>query len=126
MAYDIDTRTVYKFADTGVFGVLRRAELLIGHNIIGFDNRVVQKLFGIHLNDIRCHDTFVMSQVLRYKRKHKHGLKGWGEAISNSKIEYDWSGFSPEMMKYCVQDVMLNADVYFKLIEEYTLSLIHI
>ena len=24
------------------------------------------------------------------------------------------------MMKYCVQDVMLNADVYFKLIEEYT------
>ena len=48
-------------------------------------------------------------------------MKGWGEAISNSKIEYDdWSGFSPEIMKYCVQDVMLNADVYFKLIEEYT------
>ena len=56
--------------------------------------------------------------MLRYKRKHKHGLKGWGEAISNSKIEYDdWSQFSPEMMKYCVQDVMLNADVYFKLSE---------
>ena len=129
VAYDIDTRTVYKFADTGGYhgsvrdgvNLLGRAELLIGHNIIGFDNRVVQKLFGIHLNDIRCHDTFVMSQVLRYKRKHKHGLKGWGEAISNSKIEYDdWSQFSPEMMKYCVQDVMLNADVYFKLIEEYT------
>ena len=62
-----------------------------------------------------------MSQVLRYKRKHKHGLKGWGEAISNSKIEYDdWSQFSPQMMKYCVQDVKLNADVYFKLLEEYT------
>ena len=129
VAYDIDTRTVYKFADTGGYhgsvrdgvNLLSRAELLIGHNIIGFDNRVVQKLFGHVLNDIRCHDTFVMSQVLRYKRKHKHGLKGWGEAISNSKIEYDdWSGFSPEMMKYCVQDVMLNADVYFKLIEEYT------
>ena len=67
VAYDIDTRTVYKFADTGGYhgsvrdgvNLLGRAELLIGHNIIGFDNRVIQKLFGIHLNDIRCHDTFV-------------------------------------------------------------------
>ena len=61
-----------------------------------------------------------MSQVLRYKRGHRHGLKGWGEAINNSKIDYDdWSQYSKEMLRYCVQDVMLNVDVYNKLLEEY-------
>jgi len=61
-----------------------------------------------------------MSQTLRYKRSHKHGLKGWGEAISNSKIEYDdWSGYSKEMLRYCKQDVMLNVDIFMRLIDEF-------
>ena len=128
VAHNIDTGVTYKFADTGGYhgsvrdgvNLLNNARLLIGHNICGFDNPVVEKLHGHPLNDKHCHDTLVMSQVLRYKRGHRHGLKGWGEAISNSKIDFDdWSQFSPEMMKYCVQDVMLNVDVYLKLLEEY-------
>ena len=129
VAYNLDTGNVLKYSDhddslpsirDGV-SVLRNATLLVGHNIIGFDNAVIEKLYGVDLNrDVKCHDTFIMSQVLSYKRKHKHGLKGWGEHISNSKIEYDdWSGYSKEMLRYCVQDVKLNVDVYNVLIKEF-------
>ena len=128
VAHNIDSGVTYKFADTGGYhgsvsdgvNLLKNAELLVGHNIIGFDNRVVENLFGVVLNDKRCHDTFVMSQTLRYKRRHRHGLAGWGEALGNSKGDFsDWEKFSPEMMKYCVQDVMVNKDIYLHLLEEY-------
>ena len=62
-----------------------------------------------------------MSQVLRYKRTHKQGLAGWGEHLNNSKIHYDdWSGYSKEMLRYCVQDVKLNVLVYNELLKEYS------
>ena len=129
VAYSLDTGNILKYSDhdsslpdieDGI-AVLRNATLLVGHNIIGFDNAVIKKLYGVDLNGtVKCHDTFVMSQVLSYKRKHKHGLKGWGEHISNSKIDYDdWSGYSKEMLRYCVQDVNLNKDIYDVLTSEF-------
>ena len=129
IAQNLDTNQIYKFSDhdnlhgsiqDGV-NLLANADLLVGHNIIGFDNRVIDNLYGTKLNTKRIHDTFVMSQTLRYKRKHKHGLAGWGEALGNSKISYDdWSNYNKEMLKYCIQDVKVNVDVYNKLLAEYT------
>ena len=129
IAQNLDTNQIYKFSDhdnlhgsiqDGV-NLLANADLLVGHNIIGFDNRVIDNLYGTKLNTKRIHDTFVMSQTLRYKRKHKHGLAGWGEALGNSKIDYDdWSNYNKEMLKYCIQDVKVNVDVYNRLLAEYT------
>ena len=128
VAYNLDTDQMYTFSDhDNLHGsiadgvrLLENAELLIGHNIIGFDNRQIDKLYGTDLNGKRNHDTFIMSQVLRYKRKHRHGLAGWGEALGNKKIDYDdWSHYNREMLKYCKQDVLVNRDVYLKLLEEY-------
>ena len=129
IAQNLETGDVYKFSDhdnlhgsirDGV-SLLANAELLVGHNIIGFDNRVIDRLYGTELNSKRIHDTFVMSQVLRYKRKHRHGLAGWGEALGNSKGDYnDWSNYNREMLKYCIQDVKVNVEVYNKLLEEYS------
>ena len=128
IAHDINTGTTYKFSDhDNLHGsiedgvrLLENAELLIGHNIIGFDNRVIDNLYNTALNKKRCHDTFVMSQTLRYKRNHKHGLAGWGEFLGNAKIDYnDWSQYSQEMLTYCIQDVMVNVDIYNELLKEY-------
>ena len=128
VAQNLETGTVYKFSDhdDGLAAIsdgvhlLNNAELLVGHNIIGFDNRVVDDLFGTDLNSKRCHDTFVMSQTLRYKRSHRHGLAGWGEHLGNSKQSYDdWSCYTREMLRYCVQDVKVNVDVYHALLGEY-------
>ena len=128
VAHNLDTGAVYCYSDDDTLhgsirdGVqlLSNASLLVGHNIIGFDNVAIDRLYGTTLNQIKCHDTLIMSQVLRYKRQHKHGLKGWGEFISNSKIEYDdWSAYSKEMLRYCKQDVALNVDVYNRLTAEF-------
>jgi len=130
VAKNLETGTVYKFADESIryaniidgVRLLENATLLVGHNIIGFDNVQIDKLYGTKLNSKRCHDTWIMSMTLRYKRTHKHGLKGWGEHINNSKIDFDnWEEYSKEMMRYCVQDVELNAKVYDKLLEEFRL-----
>jgi len=128
VAYNIDTKVTYKFSDhDNLHGsiedgvrLLKNAELLIGHNIIGFDNRVINDLYDVDLNNNRCHDTFVMSQVLSYKRTHRHGLAGWGEHLGNSKITFnEWDKYSREMLRYCVQDVMVNVAVYNELLKEY-------
>ena len=128
VAIDLDTDKVYKFADEDIHlpgimdGIrfLQKAELIVGHNIIGFDNYWIKQLYKVDFNKIKIHDTLIMSQVLRYKRKHKHGLASWGEALNNSKISFDqWSHYSPEMMRYCVQDVKVNVDVYRHLTKEF-------
>ena len=46
---DIDTQTVDRFPPESIqegLRVLADADALIGHNIIGYDLRVLQKLFG--------------------------------------------------------------------------------
>ena len=124
VAYDLDKNTTYKFSDEDIahagildgIRFLQSADLLVGHNIISFDNYWIKQLYNIDLNKIKIHDTLIMSQVLRYKRQHRHGLGAWGQFLKNRKIEFDqWSHYSKEMMRYCVQDVHLNADVYWYL-----------
>ena len=103
VAHNTETGTTYCYSDhddslppisDGV-NLLRNATNLIGHNIIGFDHAVIKKLYDVDLFKVKSYDTLIMSQVLRYKRPHKHGLAGWGEYLNNSKIDYhDWSNYS--------------------------------
>ena len=130
VAIDLNTGTEYAFSDhdnlhgsisDGV-AFLGRADLLIGHNILGFDSRILDRLFGSELLDKHSHDTFVMSQVLSFKRPHKHGLAGWGDHLGNAKIDFhDWDNYSREMLRYCKQDVKVNVAIYNKLLEEYAI-----
>ena len=93
---------------------------MVGHNVLNFDHAVILKLYGVDFYEINTHDTFIMSQVLRYKRKHKHGLGGWGEELENRKLEFNnFDTYSREMLEYCVQDVRLNAAVYEQLTSEF-------
>ena len=128
VAYDLDKNVTYKFSDEDIahagildgIRFLQSADLLVGHNIISFDNYWIKQLYNIDLNEIKIHDTLIMSQVLRYKRQHRHGLGAWGQFLKNRKMEFDqWSHYSKEMMRYCVQDVHLNADVYWYLEKEF-------
>jgi DNA polymerase-1 len=95
---------------------LHTANELIGHNIIGYDLAVLKKLFRwTPLPTQRLIDTWILSQVNSFKRSFTryHSLKDWGVHLGNNKIEWsDWSGYSKDMLKYCIQDVALNVDVY--------------
>ena len=124
---DLDTKNVYSFTDyddkymsiSDGLNMLEKASCLIGHNIIGYDIPMIQKITGIDLFDKKIHDTWIMSQTLNYNRGHKHGLGSWGEHLGYSKFEFDdWNTYTEGMMKYCVRDVSLNARVYDILIKE--------
>ena len=124
VAINPDTGQVYKFRPGEIqngLNLLKSAECLIGHNIIGFDNLVIEKLHGIKLNEKKCYDTWIMSQVLNYRRPHKHGLAAWGAVLGYRKLDFhEFDHYSEEMMTYCVRDVKLNLEVYKHLMTEAT------
>jgi len=72
--YDND----YPSLDEGL-KFLSQATVLAGHNICGYDLPVLKQLKGwVHNSNTKIWDTWIMSQTIQYKRKHKHGLEGWG------------------------------------------------
>lgn len=128
---DIDTGRIMKYTDennnhTGNIkaglSVLQNADLLIAHNGIGFDALQILKIYGIDLYGKKIFDTWIASQVLNYRRPHKHGLAGWGEHLGYPKFEFDnFTEYSEEMVTYCKRDVQLNTVIFKKLMEELTI-----
>ena len=99
---------------------LQSADVLIGHNILGFDMPVINKLHGVDLSKKVIKDTLVMSRLFNPVRENGHSLKTWGYIVGFPKNEQpeDWDDFSDEMLKYCQQDVILNEKVYQRLLKE--------
>ena len=100
---------------------LDSADTLIGHNILGFDIPVIEKLYNINLlKNKNIKDTLVMSRLFQPVRENGHSLKTWGYRIGYPKAEQpeDWDNYTSEMLKYCKHDVILNSKVYKYLLEE--------
>ncbi len=99
--------------------LLQDAELLIAHNGIGFDALIIKKLYGVDLYEKKFFDTWIASQVLNYRRPHKHGLAGWGEHLKYPKFDFhEFDRYSETMMNYCVRDVKLNTVIFKRLMTE--------
>ena len=98
---------------------LQEADTLIGHNIIGYDIPVLEKLYGAKFN-CKIEDTLVMSRLFNPVRENGHALKAWGWRVGLLKQEQpeDFDSYTPEMLEYCIQDVKLNEAVYNYLIKE--------
>ena len=112
-ALDVDTEEQHSFGPSEGFDLLLKADKLIGHNIIGFDIPVINKLTGLNLMDKELVDTLVLSRLFNPVREGNHGLERWGYALGSPKIEFDqYDSYSVEMLKYCEQDVYLNYQVY--------------
>ena len=136
-----DNGVVYSCADqegyiTVALGLtmLEQADRLIGHNIMGYDLPVLEKLYGFKF-DGEIHDTLLMSRLVwadlkdndfRYVKKNpdypknligSHGLKAWGHRLGNYKGDFEYSAerfanWSVEMQEYCEQDCDLNLEFY--------------
>ena len=98
---------------------LQQADTLIGHNIIGYDIPVLEKLYDVKF-DCKIEDTLVMSRLFNPIRENGHALKAWGWRVGMLKQEQpeDFDSYTPEMLEYCIQDVKLNEAVYKFLIKE--------
>tara|TARA_R100001594_G_scaffold48019_1_gene80927 strand:- start:2381 stop:4114 length:1734 start_codon:yes stop_codon:yes gene_type:complete len=122
VAQDLDSNEIYRFAPHQIesgLELLKSADKLIGHNIIGFDIPSIKKLTGVDLTNKKLVDTLVLSRLFNPVREGGHSLEMWGYKLNYNKIDFeDYSCYSKEMMQYCVRDVQLNTQVYHRLVQE--------
>ena len=120
---------------------LERAECLVGHNIVGYDLPVLEKIWGWkprldqHILDTRiaCEMAFPDHRLLKMSRSsmaaqlpfelsRSHSLGAWGIRIGELKDDFgqktDWARFTPPMLDYCAQDVAVNLKLLRFLIEK--------
>ena len=97
---------------------LNKADLLIGHNIVGYDIPLIWKLYGIGLKPPTC-DTQILSYLYNPDRGG-HSVEWWAEYLGGEKkVQHeDWDNFSTDMMKRCISDVRLTEKIYYVLMQE--------
>lgn len=142
VALDIDTKEWFIFRrneeeDTVEEGVrfLEECDARIGHNIIGFDEKAIQKVFPDYDPQGELIDTLIVVRTLPvdFKRKDfdlakrggmpgkligKHSLDTWGYRVGKNKGDYSaqmkakgldpWAAWNQDMEDYCVNDVEVN------------------
>ncbi|SHH47821.1 DNA polymerase [Bradyrhizobium erythrophlei] len=114
---DIDTGIVYTFPhptqSSDFIAFASNVTLWIGHNFLGFDAPVINRLLRSDVIDLdTVTDTLVVSRMADYQMEG-HSLEAWGVRLRYPKGDFnDWNQYSPEMLAYCIQDVELNYKVY--------------
>ena len=108
-------------------GWLEVADVLVGHNIIGFDIPIIQKLYPWFNPRGTIVDTLLLSRLYhpnlldidkQHAWKHmplqlygKHSLEAYGYRLNEYKGNFgkmtDWKNWSKEMQDYCEQDVVV-------------------
>lgn len=83
--------------------------VLIGHNIVRFDLRIVSKILGVDTSKHKVYDTLPLCWYLDHDRL-KHGLESYGEDFGIPKPEItDWQSLTREEYQYrCEEDVKIN------------------
>lgn len=101
--------------------LLENADLIIGHNIQGFDIPALEMLF----KGWKCpayRDTLILSRLQRVHEMMRHSLAVWGDKLKFAKGDFgaddDWSEWSIPMQKYCERDVLLNEKVWHELMND--------
>ena len=104
---------------------LEMADLIIGHNILGYDLPLIKSIFPFFNPIGIAIDTLLLSRLYHpnlldiYKKhawKHmplqlygRHSLEAYGYRLNEYKGNFgklnDWSNWSQEMEDYCKQDV---------------------
>lgn len=97
---------------------------IVGHNIIGFDLPVLARVWGwTPAKSTDVIDSLVLSRLSNPSRDGGHSLKRLAQlAGREQKDEYATEDFdgpvTQEMIDYCIQDTIANADVFDFLLAE--------
>ena len=133
--YDEENGYLCHTAPESLITLINKADKVIGHNLIGFDGPILNRLWGTKISLRRSMDTLVMSRLARPDILGGHSLEAWGERLGKKKIDYqrvywrlsgvrkfdkkDLSHFNsphlPLMHKYCKRDVEVLVLLYHKL-----------
>ena len=98
---------------------LRGSVSVVGHNLIGYDIPVLERLWNVQIAPERIVDTLVLSRLSDPSKLGGHSLRQWGLTLGFPKGDYsDWSKLSPEMIEYCKRDVEVTEAVHMSLVRE--------
>ena len=136
VARDLDTNEEYRFEPHQTkqgLQLLKEADELWGHNIVGYDIEAIKELYPKWTTKAKLYDTLILSRLFftdlldrdfRSKPANmpgnlygRHSLEAWGHRLGVHKSEFgkqldgDWSTYSPEMLEYCAQDVIVSVQV---------------
>ena len=115
------------YSITTALSYLETADILVGHNIIGFDIPVIKSIYPWFNPSGLILDTLILSRLYhpnlldidkRHNWKHmplqlygRHSLEAYGYRLGEYKGNFakttDWKNWSPEMQEYCEQDVIV-------------------
>ena len=105
---------------TGLQELINQSDVVVGHNIIGFDGPVLSRVWGVTIPLRKVRDTLVMSRLWNPQLEGGHSLRSWGERLGDFKDDFtDFDGgLTQEMIAYCKQDVHVTSLLYDKLSAE--------
>ena len=117
---DCDTQEIKTFGpceiDEGV-KILAKADQIIGHNVIGYDIPVLNRLYG-GINPQKALDTLIISRMM-YPDKASTPwvvtLLMIGVSIlvfTNNSMTWDGMRLVQTMLDYCIQDVKVSYEIY--------------
>jgi hypothetical protein len=137
--HDLGTEQTFTYNDKGHgepisrgLQMLQDADLIIGHNIIGYDIPVIRKLYPWFSQPTSLVDTLLLSRLyhpdmITLDKKHtwdgmplklygKHSLESYGYRLNERKGDFgstsDWSDWSQDMEDYCIQDVKVTTKLW--------------
>jgi DNA polymerase-1 len=87
--FSIDSATAVTSDPSVIQELIHKADLVVGHNIIGFDAPLLRKLWGIDIPEEKLRDTLILSRLYDPSRKGGHSLAAWGETLGYPKGDFD-------------------------------------
>lgn len=102
---------------------LSEADKVVFHNGLGFDYWAIEKLYPGVLEPSKIIDTLVLAR-LRSPESKSLSLAALGEELGIKKGEHDdWSTFTPEMVSYARQDIVVLRALWHRRPEPFVRSL---
>jgi DNA polymerase-1 len=118
---DLDTKEVKVWKEANeLWEYIKEASLIVAHNGIGFDFKLLNKLWNCRIQLKTVQDTLTLSRLLNPSREGGHSLAAWGETLGYPKTEFNDFELEThtldEMIKYCINDVEVLANLYNHLV----------
>jgi DNA polymerase I-like protein with 3'-5' exonuclease and polymerase domains len=95
--------------------VLNDVEKIVGHNLIGFDVGVLDRVWNVRISRDHVVDTLYLSRLYNPSQEGGHSLRNWGAILGGTgKIAFEDfdAGLTEEMVRYCIADVELTERVH--------------